>query len=72
MGLSGEFIAAFGGEGSKPASIDGLLERLDRGEFDLVGVGRALLQDPEWVVKIRDGRNDELKNFEREALGVLY
>jgi 2,4-dienoyl-CoA reductase-like NADH-dependent reductase (Old Yellow Enzyme family) len=72
VGLSGEFIAAFGGEGSQPASIDGLLERLDRGEFDLVGVGRALLQDPEWVVKIRDGRQDELKNFEREALGVLY
>lgn len=72
VGLSGEFIAAFGGEGSQPASIDGLLERLDRGEFDLVGVGRALLQDPEWVVKIRDGRNDELKSFSREALGVLY
>ncbi|PLR28450.1 12-oxophytodienoate reductase [Caulobacter zeae] len=72
VGLSGEFIAAFGGEGSQPASIDGLLERLDRGEFDLVGVGRALLQDPEWVVKIREGRNDELKSFSREALGVLY
>ncbi|KQY27365.1 1,2-oxophytodienoate reductase [Caulobacter sp. Root487D2Y] len=72
VGLSGEFIAAFGGEGSQPASIDGLLERLERGEFDLVGVGRALLQDPEWVVKIRDGREDELKSFERSALGVLY
>jgi len=72
VGLSGEFIAAFGGEGSQPASIDGLLERLERGEFDMVGVGRALLQDPEWVVKIRDGRQDELKSFEREALGVLY
>ncbi len=72
VGLSGEFIAAFGGEGSQPASIDGLLERLERDEFDLVGVGRAILQDPEWVVKIRDGRNDELKSFERDALGVLY
>jgi len=72
VGLSGEFIAAFGGEGSQPASIDGLLERLERDEFDLVGVGRALLQDPEWVVKIRDGRNDELQNFERAALGTLY
>ena len=72
VGLSGEFIAAFGGEGSQPASIDGLLERLERDEFDLVGVGRAILQDPEWVVKIRDGREDELKNFERSALGVLY
>ncbi|KQZ18294.1 MULTISPECIES: NADH:flavin oxidoreductase [Caulobacter] len=72
VGLSGEFIAAFGGEGSQPASIDGLLERLERDEFDLVGVGRAILQDPEWVVKIRDGREDELKSFERSALGVLY
>jgi 2,4-dienoyl-CoA reductase-like NADH-dependent reductase (Old Yellow Enzyme family) len=72
VGLSGEFIAAFGGEGSQPASIDGLLERLERGEFDLVGVGRALLQDPEWVVKIRDGRENELQNFERAALGTLY
>jgi 2,4-dienoyl-CoA reductase-like NADH-dependent reductase (Old Yellow Enzyme family) len=72
VGLSGEFIAAFGGEGSQPASIDGLLERLERDEFDLVGVGRALLQDPEWVLKIRDGRTDELKAFEREAMATLY
>ena len=72
VGLSGEFIAAFGGEGSQPASLDRLLERLERNEFDLVGVGRALLQDPEWVVKVHEGRNDELKSFERQALGVLY
>ncbi|WP_269716169.1 NADH:flavin oxidoreductase [Caulobacter sp. NIBR2454] len=72
VGLSGEFIAAFGGEGSQPASIDGLLERLERGEFDMVAVGRALLQDPEWVQKIREGRTAELKAFERQAMGVLY
>jgi 2,4-dienoyl-CoA reductase-like NADH-dependent reductase (Old Yellow Enzyme family) len=72
VGLSGEFIAAFAGEGSQPASLDGLLERLERGEFDLVGVGRALLQDPEWVPKIRDGRTSELKSFERTAMATLY
>ena len=72
VGLSGEFIAAFAGEGSKPASLDELERRLDRGDFDLVGVGRALLQDPDWVLKIRDGRTDELKSFERAALGTLY
>jgi 2,4-dienoyl-CoA reductase-like NADH-dependent reductase (Old Yellow Enzyme family) len=72
VGLSGEFIAAFAGEGSQPASIDGLLERLERGEFDMVAVGRALLQDPEWVKKIREGRTSELKAFERKAMGVLY
>ena len=72
VGLTGEFVAAFGGEGSKPAALDGLLTRLDRGEFDLVAVGRALLQDPDWVLKIRDGRTEELKNFERSALTTLY
>jgi 2,4-dienoyl-CoA reductase-like NADH-dependent reductase (Old Yellow Enzyme family) len=72
VGLSGEFIAAYGGEGSQPASLDNLLERMERDEFDMVAVGRALLQDPEWVTKIRDGRNDELKNFEAKAMGVLY
>ena len=45
---------------------------LERDEFDLVAVGRALLQDPEWVVKVRDGRENELKSFERSAMGVLY
>ncbi|WP_340647032.1 NADH:flavin oxidoreductase [Phenylobacterium sp.] len=72
VGLSGEFIAAYGGEASQPASLDELERRMDRGDFDLVAVGRALLQDPEWVLKIKEGRNDELKSFERSAMGVLY
>ena len=40
-------------------------------EFDLVAVGRALLADPHWVEKIRDGRLDELKDFERSAMATL-
>jgi 2,4-dienoyl-CoA reductase-like NADH-dependent reductase (Old Yellow Enzyme family) len=72
VGLSGEFVAAMGGEGSKPASLDGLMERLEREEFDLVGVGRALLVDPHWVEKVRDGRNDELLDYNAESLGRLY
>ncbi len=71
VGLSGEFIAAFGGEGSEPASLDELLRRLDRGEFDLVGVGRALLQDPLWASKVKEGRSQELQPFRREALATL-
>ncbi len=72
VGLSGEFIAAFAGEGSQPDSLDRLLDRLERDEFDLVGVGRALLQDPEWVRKVKEGRNDELVPFERAAMARLY
>jgi 2,4-dienoyl-CoA reductase-like NADH-dependent reductase (Old Yellow Enzyme family) len=71
VGLDGEFIAAFGGAGSKPASLDGLIERLEREEFDLVAVGRALLADPHWAAKVREGRHDELQDFERSALMSL-
>jgi 2,4-dienoyl-CoA reductase-like NADH-dependent reductase (Old Yellow Enzyme family) len=72
VGLNGDFIAGYAGHGAETASLDELLRRLEREEFDLVGVGRALLQDPEWARKVHDGRNDELKNFERSALARLY
>jgi 2,4-dienoyl-CoA reductase-like NADH-dependent reductase (Old Yellow Enzyme family) len=71
VGLSGEFIAAFGGESSKPASLDELLRRFDRGDFDLVAVGRALISDPDWALKVRDGRMDELSDFSPAALAEL-
>ena len=71
VGLTGEFIAAYGGESSRPASLDELIRRLDRGEFDLVAVGRALLQDPQWLLKVRDGRTEELMAFERTAFAAL-
>jgi len=72
VGLSGEFTAAYSGEASEPASLDRLIEMMERGDFDLIAVGRALLQDPDWALKIRNGRNDELQTFTREALGKLY
>jgi 2,4-dienoyl-CoA reductase-like NADH-dependent reductase (Old Yellow Enzyme family) len=70
IGLSGEFIAGFGGETSSPAPIDDLVHRVERDEFDLVAVGRALIVDPDWAVKIRDRRAD-FRPFERGALATL-
>src|SRR5678815_688598 len=35
--------------------LDALLERLERGEFDLVAVGRALIANPDWAQKVRSG-----------------
>jgi 2,4-dienoyl-CoA reductase-like NADH-dependent reductase (Old Yellow Enzyme family) len=72
VGLSGEFTATYGGEISKPASLDALVERMERGEFDLIAVGRALLNDPEWAKKVRESRTSELREFSKEALGTLY
>ncbi|TNC60901.1 NADH:flavin oxidoreductase [Rubellimicrobium roseum] len=71
VGLTGEFIAAFGGESSKPASLEGLVRRLEREEFDLVAVGRALLADPAWVRKVREGATEELRDFSPAALAEL-
>lgn len=70
VGLSGEFIAGFQGEASQPTPIDGLVQRLEAGEFDLVGVGRALIVDPDWAVKIRNGATD-FTPFDRSALATL-
>ena len=70
VGLSGEFLGNWTGEVSEPASLDALMERLERGEFDLVAVGRALLNDPEWAEKIAAGRFDQLTPFTIDALGL--
>ena len=71
VGLSGEFIAAFRGESSQAQPIDDLARRHERGEFDLVAVGRAVLADPDWVAKLRDGRTSELRGFTPDALKTL-
>ncbi|MGW1542937.1 NADH:flavin oxidoreductase [Streptomyces sp. NPDC002309] len=71
VGLDGEFLRAFAGEGAGVGNIDNLLDRLERDEFDLVAVGRALLQDPRWAEKVLAGRFDELTAWDAAALGSL-
>ena len=71
VGLSNDFFSAFAGEDSHTASLGPLVERMERGEFDLIAVGRALLQDPEWAAKVRDGRSEELRDFDPASLAEL-
>lgn len=71
VGLNGDFTGAFAGQGSEPSSLEELLRRMDRGDFDLVAVGRPILADPNWALKIKEQRNDELKGFTKEALTKL-
>ncbi|MFI6102806.1 NADH:flavin oxidoreductase [Streptomyces sp. NPDC051310] len=71
VGLDGDFIRAFMGEGAPVQGIDNLLDRLEREEFDLVAVGRALLQDPQWAAKVLSNRLDELKPYDVAALKTL-
>lgn len=71
VGLSGEFLAAFGGEGSSSVGLEQLVARMERDEFDLIAVGRALISDADWVAKVRSGDADGLKGFDASALGEL-
>ncbi|MWC27992.1 NADH:flavin oxidoreductase [Paenibacillus sp. MMS18-CY102] len=72
VGLDGDFTSLFTeGKGAGNASLDGLIDRLEREEFDLVAVGRALLVDPAWANKIQAGRFDELIPFTPKALSSL-
>jgi len=74
VGLQGDLISSFHASPDTLAPVADLAEldrRLAAGEFDLVAVGRALLQDPAWAAKIREGRTSELQPFSRQAFATL-
>jgi len=52
-------------------SLPAIAAMVARGEFDLLGVGRALLCNPDWVNKIRDGREAELRAYTGDVLATL-
>ncbi|MFJ4677856.1 MULTISPECIES: NADH:flavin oxidoreductase [unclassified Kitasatospora] len=72
VGLDGDFLGAFAGEGAPVQGIDDLLDRLERDEFDLVAVGRALLQDPQWAAKVLSGRTADLRPYDAAAARTLH
>ncbi|WP_280155454.1 NADH:flavin oxidoreductase [Piscinibacter sp. XHJ-5] len=51
-------------------NIELLMARFNRGEFDLVAVGRALLNEPAWTRLLRHGH--ELPAFDEAKLQVLH
>ncbi len=51
--------------------LDNLMERLDRGEFDLVAIGRSLIVNPTWPSIVRRGALSELLPFNRTVLSEL-
>ncbi|WP_419827155.1 12-oxophytodienoate reductase [Sphingomonas sp.] len=54
-----------------PATIQGVAERLERGEFDLVAVGRAMIADPDWAIKVRERRFRDLTAYSVELTKTL-
>jgi 2,4-dienoyl-CoA reductase-like NADH-dependent reductase (Old Yellow Enzyme family) len=73
VGLDGgDFTASFAGQGATRGKLDWTVERLAKGEFDMVAVGRALLQDPDWAIKVKEGRFDDLRDYDGAALKTYF
>ena len=56
---------------ANPAGLDELIERLGNVEFDLAAVGRAMISNPDWANRIRDGNSDSLRAFDKADLATL-
>lgn len=54
-----------------PDNVDEIASQRSKGYFDIAAVGRALLSDPEWPAKLREGRRSEIIPYTDEALKSL-
>lgn len=71
VGVSAPFLGS-ASEGQSSLSLAPLVRLVNRGEFDLVAVGRAVLAEPEWARKLQDARLDEIRAYDKSADAVLF
>jgi 2,4-dienoyl-CoA reductase-like NADH-dependent reductase (Old Yellow Enzyme family) len=69
IGLSKELKNSFAGEVDAVNNVPDVEQRIEAGEFDLVGVGRSLISDPAWVEKVRAG--EAFRPFHPRVLGEI-
>ncbi|NMP30376.1 NADH:flavin oxidoreductase [Thalassotalea sp. M1531] len=74
VGLNQDFLPEDGTSNFKDAetvNLDELMTRVENQEFDLVAIGRALIANPDWVNKVKEGAIDSLKAFDKKQLAQL-
>ena len=57
---------------ANPSGIQEVVKDINEEKYDLVAVGRALLADHEWVVKMEEGRLDDIKPYTENTLKEYY
>ena len=70
VGLDSDFIDM--SAPASPRNIDKAISDISNKKYDMVAVGRALLADYEWVIKMREGRIKDIIPYTKEALYKLY
>ena len=74
VGLDIDVMATLEGGEAKPTGasrIGDLVRRFERGDFDLVSVGRSQIGDPDFVAKLSDNRIGDIRAFRRTDLDFL-
>jgi len=71
IGLKSDFLTSFTSSELDSGTLDQLENRVAKGEFDLVAVGRALIANPNWATMLREGTLSQAKEYTPETLGVL-
>ena len=57
---------------AKPEGINRVVSDVEEGKYDLIAVGRALLADPEWAIKMREGRLKDVIPYTKESQNELW
>ena len=70
VGLDSDFVDMTAP--ASPTSIERAIEDISKNKYDMIAVGRALLSDPEWVLKMKEGRLNDVIPYTKEALLNLY
>lgn len=69
VGLSTDLLDALvDGKDADVTDVEALVRRMEADEFDLVAVGRALIADANWPVKLREARLNEASPYNKQAL----
>jgi 2,4-dienoyl-CoA reductase-like NADH-dependent reductase (Old Yellow Enzyme family) len=70
--LNEEFMSSFASaESATVTGLDELLRRMERGDFELIALGRSLIVNPAWPQIVRRGGIGELQSFQRDVLQRL-
>jgi 2,4-dienoyl-CoA reductase-like NADH-dependent reductase (Old Yellow Enzyme family) len=72
VGVGAAFFAKSGEAEQRSLTLAPLVDLFNRGEFDLVATGRAVLADPDWGGKVASGRLAEIRPYSKSADAELY
>jgi len=72
VGLDMEMVESLlvGGE-SRFTRLDELIEMMERGDFDMIAVGRALIANPDWPKLVESHRFDAIRPYSQALLADL-